>query len=211
MCPKSWTAGVRTQVDAQRACVRPRFVRRVPGSDLRCYGLALALLLSGCSCGAAEKRESTTQAAPQSRSDKSQVEPEEKEREPKGRLGAEYHPNRGLSIRLEQLEGRDEYAGKVSLEAKSGDAWKPVEGVELSLHPSCDKFDTCRVLRQGGAALPPAYVWPVKIGAKGTADAECACEACMDLAPGEYRLVAKTCGGAHRLTSDSFWVAERPM
>lgn len=174
------------------------------------FTLTVALAsMNGCSCGGSERKgQTTTSIATPSKTQPQATASEKKERVPKARLRAEHDHQRGLTFALEQLEGRDEYAGKLLLERKKGEAWGLVESVTLSLHPSCDKHDSCRALREGGAAAPPAYVWPVKIGAQGTAYAECPCKACMELAPGEYRLVATTCAGTHRLESDSFWVAE---
>lgn len=171
---------------------------------------AVVIIACGCSCGAADSRVAATATKrPTTFAQEQASETNDKEREPAGRLRAEYHPTRGLQLRLEQLEGRDAYAGAVLIEQKAGAAWKPVEGIRLSLHSSCSQFDECRVLREGGAAAPPASVWPVKIGAKGTTHAECACQACMKLAPGEYRAVAMTCAGEHKLVGESFWVATR--
>lgn len=172
---------------------------------------ALFSALYGCSCGAASPRgnQSTTEGAT-SEEPAGQASTSTPERPPHGRLVGSFHPVRGLSLRLEQLEGLDRYAGAVRLEKRDqGATWRAVQGVEASLHASCEATDVCRTLRAGGIAQPPPYVWPVKIGAVGTPHAECACERCMDLPAGEYRLLATTCEGSQSLASEPFWIAAR--
>ena len=68
----------------------------------------------------------------------------------------------------------------------------------LTLRYDCaHEADACVTLAPGAELLPPEW-----LGTSG--DMQCACERCVPVEPGSYRLVVTSCDGAHRVESNTF-------
>jgi hypothetical protein len=84
--------------------------------------------------------------------------------------------------------------------AGSGGAFRAVEGGSPTLRTDCEHdAPACVELAPGAALHPPAL----------RGDAQCESAPSGAIAAGTYRLVARSCGGAHRVEGDRFEIVAR--
>ncbi|HHH28107.1 MAG TPA: hypothetical protein ENK57_07150 [Polyangiaceae bacterium] len=126
--------------------------------------------------------------------------------------------DRSVVIRIEN-RGTDaaELDAELTLQRASGEGWVDVHA-QLALRYSCeDEVPECVTLAPGGAYLPPPWLGTTAPGTAvpGTAvpgaaapgaAAQCECEGCPPAPPGTYRLVVRSCNGAHTATGAEFTI-----
>jgi hypothetical protein len=100
-----------------------------------------------------------------------------------------------------RIEGHGEepavLSSTLSVERKVGETWAPIT-TELFLRSDCDtEVPDCVTLIRGAELRPP--IWRGMSG-----QGQCACEICIPLEAGEYRVVAKSCDQGHSIESESF-------
>lgn len=101
-------------------------------------------------------------------------------------------------------EAAVELGSAVIVEARSASgSFEPVSTAGLSLRPDCaHEAPACVPLGPGAELLPPE--WNGMAG-----DAQCVCTRCAPVEAGTYRMVVRTCDGAHRVESAPFQVEAR--
>lgn len=102
-----------------------------------------------------------------------------------------------VTIAVENHGARARVSGRLRLE-RGGGAFSEVANVRLDLRADCEsQAPECIELIAGAALEPPDWLGT-------TGDAQCACEGCAAVEPGEYRFVATSCDGAHRVAGEPF-------
>lgn len=110
--------------------------------------------------------------------------------------------DRSVAFRVENRGTEQiELSTRLTLEKQQGDDWQPASA-GLSLRDSCEApVPDCVTLAPGAVYIPPA--WTGLLGAADQpGDAQCGCEACTPAPAGTYRVVVKSCSGAHTVPGE---------